>query len=145
MRIRALILIVLTAGWMLPAGALPCPELSPDADRDSYDAHHEAREHSHGVSDHGRGDHDQAAGPESRRGEAGALPDAPTCCSRDTRAPAVLASLLDTKPRPKSIPLVPPNPLLDVPQPVVLPGGFRMRLRQPEPLPYARTRRPLLI
>ena len=145
MRIRALILAVLTAGWMLPAGAIACPEYSPDADRYSNDARHETHEHSHGPSDHGRGDHDHAAGPESRSGEPGAPPDVPTCCSRDTRAPVALASVLDTKPRPKSIPFAPPSPLLDVPQLVVLPSGARLRLRQPEPLPYARTRRPLLI
>ena len=32
-----------------------------------------------------------------------------------------------------------------VPQPVVLPSAARFRLHQPPPLPYARTRRPLLI
>ena len=108
MRIRALILTLLTAGWMLPGGALACPEDSPDADRDSH-VSHDSHEHSHGVSDRGRSDHDHAAGPESRRGEAGAPLDAPTCCSDDTRAPAVLASVLDAKPRPKSIPLALPN------------------------------------
>ncbi len=139
---------------MLPAGAIACPEYPPDADRYSNDARHETHEHSHGPSDPGRGDHDHAAGPESQRGQGGELGvpgkpgaplDAPTCCSRDTRAPVALASVLDTKPRPKSIAFAAPSPLLDVPQPVVLPSGARLRLRQPEPLPYARTRRPLLI
>ena len=145
MRIRALILTVLTAGWMLPAGALACAGHPQDADRYSHDAHPEVHEHSHGAGDHGRGDHDHATGQKSRGGESGAPPDAPTCCSRDTRAPAVLASVLDAKPRLKSIPFAPQNPLLDVPQPVVLPSGAWLRLRQREPLPFARTRRPLLI
>ena len=145
MRIRALILIVVTVGWVLPTGALACPSDTPKADAHSQVAHHDGHEHTHAASHHGRGDHDHAAGPESRRGEPGAPLDAPSCCSDDPRAPALLAAVLDAKPRPKSIPLALPNPLLDVPQPVVLPSGARLRLRQPAPLPYARTRRPLLI
>ncbi len=145
MRIRALITIVLTAGWMLPAGALACPPHTAEADAHSEAAHHDGHEDSHGASNRGDAAHDHAAGPESRTGEPGAPLDAPSCCSGDARAPAVLASVLDAKPRPKSIPLALPNPLLDLPQPVVLPSGARLQLRQPAPLPYARTRRPLLI
>ncbi len=145
MRIQALILIVLTVGWMLPAGALGCPRQTSEADAHSQAAHHDGHQHTHGAGHHERGDHDHAAGPESRRGEPGAPIDAPTCCSGDTRAPAVLASVRDAKPRPKSIPLALPNPLLDVSQPGGLPSGARLRLRQPAPLPYARTRRPLLV
>ncbi len=143
MRIQALILIVLTVGWALPAGALACPSRTPEADAHPQAAHHDGREHTHGAGHHGPGDHHHAAGPESRRGEPGAPLDAPSCCNGDTRAPAVLAAVLDAKPRPKSIPLALSNPLVDVPQPVALPSGAR--LGQPPPLPYARTRRPLLI
>ena len=145
MRIRALILIVLTVGWVLPAGARACPRPTPEADAHSQAAHHDGHEHAHGASHHGRGDHDHAAEPESRRGEPGAPLNAPSCCSGDTKPPAVLASVLDAKPRPKSIPHALPNPLLAVRQAVVLPSGARVRLRQPPPLPFARTRRPLLI
>ncbi len=140
MRIRILILIVLTVGWVLPAGALGCLPHTPETD-----AHHDGHEPTHGASHHGRGDHDHAAGSESRRGEPSAPLDTPSCCCDDTRAPAVLASVLDAKPRPKSIPHALPNPLLAVRQPVVLPSGARVRLRQPPSLPFARTRRPLLI
>ena len=145
MRIRALILIVLTAGWMLPAGALACPPHKPEAGTHSQAAHHDGPEHTHGASDRGETAHHHAAGPESRRGEPGAPTDAPRCCNSDTRAPAVLASVPDAKPRPKSIPLALPIPLLDVSRSGVLPSGAWLRPRQPAPLPYARTRKPLLI
>ena len=150
MRIRALITIVLTAGWMLPAGALACPSLTADADAHSHSHadHGTGHEHGHGNSDPGHGDHDHVAGPEAQRavsGEPGAPLDEPKCCSDDTRAPAVVASVLDAKPRPKSISFALASPLFGAPEPVVLPGGLRFRLRQPPPLPYTRTRRPLLI
>jgi hypothetical protein len=57
----------------------------------------------------------------------------------------VIASTSDSKPRPKANPVTPSRLLLNVPQPVILPTGARLRLQQPPPLPYARTRRPLLI
>ncbi len=145
MRIRAFILIVLTAGWLLPAGALACPPHTAEADAHSHAARHDGHENTHGAGHHGDATHDHAAAPESQKSEPGAPLDAPTCCSGDTRVPVVGASMLDAKPRPKSIPLAPSNPLLDVPQPVVLPSGSRLRLWQPPPLPYAHTRRPLLI
>ncbi len=156
MRIRALITIVLTAGWMLPAGALACPSLTADADSHSHADH--GTGHEHGNSDPGHGDHDpgadstnshdHVAGPGAQRAVPGA-PDAPLdepkCCSDDTRAPAVVASALDAKPRPRSISFALASPLLGAPGPVVLPARARLRLRQPAPLPYARTHRPLLI
>ena len=143
MRIHALILIVLTAGWMLPAGALACRPHTEEADAHSHAAHDDGHEHAHGASHHGSGD--QAAGLESRRDEPGAPTDAPSCCSDDTRMPTIIASVVDAKPRTKSIPLALRNPFLNLPQPVVLPGGTRFRLGQPVSLAYARTRRPLLI
>ena len=151
MRLRALILILLMVSWMVPAAGQSCPsDAAGPAARGHADAHshatrHDGHEHTHGAGHHGDATHDHAAAPESQKSEPGAPLDAPTCCSGDTRAPAVVATMLDAKPRPKSIPLAPSNPLLDVPQPVVLPSAARLRLRQPAPLPYVRTRRPLLI
>ena len=142
MRIRLVILIVLTAGWVLPSGARACAPHTSEEGAHSHAARDDGHEHTHGASDHGHAAHDHLAGVAS---PPGAPTDEPTCCSDDTRVPALLAAVLDAKPRPKSIPLALPNPLLDVPQPVVLPSGARLRLRQPAPLPYARTRRPLLI
>ena len=145
MRIRALILIVVTLGWALPAGALPCAPHAGEAEGHSDAAHDDGHEHTHEVSHHGRGDPDHAAGPEFGSGKPVTPLDAPTCCSDNTSTFAVVASATSAKPRPKSIPITLLNPLLDVPQPMVLPSGARLRLRQPAPLPYARTRRPLLI
>ena len=141
MKIRALILIVLTAGWALPAGALACSPHSLEAEAHSHAPHDDGHEPGQGASGHGPGDHHHAARGESGRGD----PGAPSCCSCDTRAPVVVGSALDTKPRPKSILLALSNSLLDEPRPVVLPRVAWLRLRQPAPLPYARTRRPLLI
>lgn len=145
MKIRALILIAVTLGWVLPAGALPCAPHAEDADAHSRTAHEDGREHTHEVGHHGLGDQDHAAALEFGSGKPVTPLEAPICCSGETRTPIVLASVLDAKPRPKSIPIALSNSLLDVPQPVVLPSGARLRLRQPAPLPYARTRRPLLI
>lgn len=145
MRIRALISIVITAGWVLPAGVLACPAHSAAANAHVHAAPPDGHEHSHAASEPGPGGHDHAARPESRTGEPGAPTHAPTCCSDDARIPAVAASMLDGKPRPKSISLSLPSPLLDAPRAEVLPSASRFQLRQPAPLPYARTRRPLLI
>ncbi len=133
MRIQAFLLIVLTTGWVLPAGAFACaPHTETDAH--SQTPHQDGHDHSHAASDRGAAAPDHVAGS-----------DAPICCDDEGRTPTVVASVVDSKPRPKSIPLALRNPLLDVPQPVVLPSRARLRLRQPPPLPYARTRRPLLI
>ncbi len=140
MRIRALILIIATAGWLLPAGAFACPPHTAEAD-----AHHDGHELTHAAGHHGDATHDHAAAPESQKSEPGAPTDAPTCCSDDTRTPTVLASVVDAKSRPKSISLALPSSLLAVPQALALPSAARLRLHQPPPLPYARTRRPLLI
>ena len=145
MRIRALILIVLTVGWVLPAGALECRPHTPEADVHSQAAHRDGHEEAHGPSNHGDAGHHHAAAPGSQKTESGAPLDGPTCCSDDTTMPTVVASVLDAKPRPKSSPVSLLSPLLDVHRPVLLPSGARLRLSQPPPLPYARTRRPLLI
>ena len=146
MRIRALISIVLTVGWMLPAGALACPPHTAEADAHSDAAHpHDGHERTHAAGDHGVAAHNHAAAPESQKSVPGAPLEVPTCCSDGTRTPTLVASVLDAKPRPKSSRVSLPSPLLDVPRPGVLPSGARLRLRQPAPLPYTRTRRPLLI
>jgi hypothetical protein len=145
MRIRTLISIVLTVGWILPAGALACPPHAAEADAHSHAAHNDSHEHAHGASDRGDVAHDHVAAPEPREGEPGAPTDASICCRAGTRVPTVVASMLDAKPRPKSIPLALSNSLLDLPQPAALLSRARLRLHQPAPLPYVRTRRPLLI
>ncbi len=140
MRTRALILIALTVGWLLPAGARACSPHVPESEVSSQAAHHEGHQHSHGPSDRAEGAHAAAAG--SQESESGAPLKVPTCCDNRARVPAV-ASVPDANPRPKPIPLALLYPLLATPEPVVLASGAR--LREPPPLPYARTRRPLLI
>jgi hypothetical protein len=145
MRIRALLSIALTAGWMLPASALACPSDVTDAGAHSHAVHSDSHEHADGPSDHGSGGHDPLAAQEARKGGSGAPLDTPACCSDDTRTPSAVASVLVAKPRPKSSPVSLASSHLGVLRPVDLPSGSRLRLRQPAPLAYAQTRRPLLI
>jgi hypothetical protein len=151
MRIRTLISILLTVGWLLPAGAFACPPRSAEADPHSdsahhgHSAHHDGHEQSHAASDRGDFAHDHAASSEPARDEPGAPADAPTCCRDDSSALAVVVSVLDAKPCPKSISLALSPSVPEVQQSVALPSRAWLRLRQPAPLPYARTRRPLLI
>ncbi len=90
------------------------------------------------------GTHDHAAAAGSQKSESDAPLQVPTCCDNEARVP-VVASVPDANPRPKPIPLALLYPLLAAHEPMLLANGARLRLGEPPPLPYARTRRPLLI
>ncbi len=143
MKIRALLLIVLTTGWLLPAGASACPAEGSAKDDQKHTAHvgDHARDHGdHAADGHG---HDHASGSGGQR-EAGGPPAARTCCRDDAEAPVIVASLLDAKPQPQPIAHALENPV-ETPPAAAVSSGTWLRVRQPPPLPFARSRRPLLI
>lgn len=142
MRIRSLILMVLTVGWVLPGGALACARHTDDADAHSHAARHDDLAHSQGASDHRDAAHDHAVALESQMNEP---LEAPICCSDDARTPTVVASPVSSKLRPKASSVSLLSRLPEALRAAVLPSGALLRLRQSAPLPYARTRRPLLI
>jgi hypothetical protein len=145
MRTRALILTALTVLWLVPSGAGACSPHAPGSDLHAQADHHGGQEHPDGTSDQGEATHAHVLVPASQDSETDAPQGVPTCCDDEGRAPAVVASVRHTDPRPAPLPLALPNPLLAAPELVVLLNGARLRMRQPPPLPYARTRRPLLI
>ncbi len=146
MRIRVLILIVLTAGWLLPAGGLACRSDSAADGGHPHVARQDGHPHAHGLSDHDPAEHSHAQATSDSRPSAPSAPsDDPICCTSDANASVAIGSIRDARPRSKAAPVALSNLLPKVPQPVALPTGARLRLRQPPPLPYARTRRPLLI
>lgn len=141
MRARALLLIFLTASWLLPAGVSACPADSPAEESHTHsgaiaDHHHEA------ATAH-EGDHHHAA--PAPVGDDDAPLDGPVCCRDEGKAPAVVASVLDAKPRPKAMAVLVKDLPLPAPPEAALRSGAWLRLRQPPPSPYARSRRPLLI
>ncbi len=142
MRVRALTLILLVAAWMVPAAGWSCPS------NEATDHVHEpksdvASHHAHADHDHGNA-HDAAAGGHS--GPAQDTPsDDPNCCERGTEAAVVQAVFRDGQARPKLSAAVFPTTLGVVARPAASTTGAQLRRRQPPPLPFARTRRPLLI
>lgn len=145
MRIRNLILIIVAVGWLSPAGTFVCPPHPAEADDHFHAARDDGHEHAHAAGHYGDATHDHAAPPESQKSRPGAPLEISICCSDEMSPPAVFASLVDAKPRPKSTPIALASPVLGSSQPVVLSKGARLWLLQPASLPYARTRRPLLI
>lgn len=148
MQLRVLIVFVLIAGWVPPAGADACPPDAAQGVAHSHAADHGGREHAHTHDDHSHGRrvaHDHAAAPESPQSG----PDAPTgmsiCCSDSMGTPTHVASALNFAPRSKPILLALPSRVLSDSQPASFPSAARFRLRQPVSQPFARTRRPLLI
>ena len=161
MRTRALIAIVLTIGWLLPSGAIACPTGPEAVTTHAHGDHHDGHAHAHpgaddgdarhdhaAAGDHGHAaasHHDHAAPPALAESGTAAPGHAPTCCKNDAKTPVLTISLPEFQSRPNPNPLavlaMPPH----VPQPGLVLSGSRLRLRQPAPLPYARTHRPLLI
>lgn len=143
MRIRVALLIVLLANGLWSVGAPACPtELE------------EPEAHSHGVLDaathpHGSGGDaaglDPVSGRDARRGLAGAPDESPGCCRTDTLTPVLAQAKMGWQPIGQLSLAVMLAPTLHPPQAAVLPGSARLRLGQPPPLPYARSRRPLVI
>ena len=145
MRIRVLILTVLIAGWVLPAGVDAC---LPDAALEvthSHAADHVGREHAHGQGQSQGSAHEHATAPEFPQHGTGAPSEAPICCSVSMAAPPRDASALSSTLRTKPTLLALPSPLPSSSQLQGFPSGARFRLQQPAPQPFARTRRPLLI
>ena len=142
MRVRALTLIVLVAAWMVPGTGWSCPSSGPGPEAQAHDHPDEATPHSHTRADpdHGK-PHPAATGTFSD--PARELPaDDPTCCNSGSDLPAVQALIKHAQPRPK-LSLAALSALLAVP--AARATGAQVRRQQPPPLPYARTRRPLLI
>ncbi len=152
MRIRATFLIVWFASGLLPMGAGACPT---EAGRHEAHSRSDARGHSHGVQNAGAHSHEgaESAGAPHDDGVASGLhrgaletPEGDlACCRIDTRAPAVPGAAPDSPPAAKLILAAIPTARLDLPRVVTLPSAARLRLTQPPPLPYTRSRRPLVI
>ncbi len=143
MRIRALTTIVLVVAWIVPAGGMSCP-----TDEAAGHAHRhlaEAAPHSHPHADHDHGNsHDAAAGVHSRPAQDTSSDD-PSCCTGGPQAPPVQAVLKDAEPRPKLSAVVLPTLLVLNAPPAASTTRAQLRRQQPPALPFARTRRPLLI
>ncbi len=147
MRVRALTSIFLLAAWLVPATGGACPS---EAHEGVGHAHaHAAPEapHDHTSHDHGGAAHGPAhTAAETHPGSGSSSPaDEPICCARTADLPVVQAAAPDAKPRPELrtailsvVSVVPPPPVASV-------SSAEFRRRQPPPLPYARSRRPLLI
>lgn len=152
MRLRALTLIVLMAGWMVPATGDSCPANSTGptvqghahgtpSDSHSNDTHsHSGDAHPHANADHA---------DDGRRPAAwtpGAAPDGqPICCERgpDERVVQVVVKGVQSRPEVSSAIL---PPVIATVAPVApLATAAQLRQRQPAPLPYQQSRRPLLI
>lgn len=142
MRIRVALFIVLLANGLWSVGARACPTevAEPGA-------------HSHGVEDAGAHVHRSAGGTsghapiaerDARRG-LGAPEEGPDCCRADARAPVPAEATTGSLPMGQLSLAVLSTPRLDPPRVPVLPSSARLRLGQPPPLPYARSRRPLVI
>lgn len=147
MRIRALTSIFLLAAWLVPAAGGACPS---DAHEGVGHAHAHAvaapaPTHDHASHDHAADHHGPAhAAAETRPSSdsSSPVPDEPICYARTAELPVVQAAAPDAKPRPElrtAVPsVVPPPPAASL-------SSAEFRRRQPPPLPYARSRRPLLI
>lgn len=157
MRLPALTLIVLIASWnIIPATAVSCPANStgqaihghargaPSHSHASDSHSHSGDAHSHADAGHGdTGHHAEAAW-----GHAGRTPLAansqPSCCEPASDARVVLV-VLQNAPRPKvSTAVLLPVAAAATPMSPWATAS-QLRRRQPPPLPYERTRRPLLI
>ncbi|MEE9609428.1 MAG: hypothetical protein V3U03_16935 [Myxococcota bacterium] len=141
---RALTSIVLVVAWMVPATGWSCPSDARGAAAHAHVDSDEAAPHSHSHADHGHGSHDAAAGGHSGQAQ-GTSSDDPSCCERGPETPAVQAVLKDAQPRPKFSTAVLPAFLAVTARPDASATGAQLRRQQPPLLPYARTRRPLLI
>ncbi len=141
MRVRALTSILLV-GWMLPASGWPCP--SSEAAGHVHELTSEVDSHHvHAAHDHGNA-HDAAAGGHSSPAQDTPSDD-PNCCERGSDVAVVQAVLKDGQARPKLSAAVLPTTLGITSRPTAATTGAQLRRRQPPPLPFARTRRPLLI
>ena len=131
MRIRALTLIVLVIAWMVPTGGASCPSDARDPARHTH-THSEAAvpgSHDHAVPGHADGHTANAA----------------SCCQRATDSHALQAALQDAKPRPKLSVAALPALLTVSADGETSVSSVKFRRQPPPPLPYAGTRRPLLI
>ena len=138
MRIRALTSTVLVLAWIVPASAISCP--TDEAAGAVHEHSTEAAPQSHTHADHDHGDsHDAVAGVQDTS------PDDPSCCKRGPQAPSVQAVLKDAEPRPKLSAAVLPTLLVLSTAPATSATRAQLRRQQPPALPFARTRRPLLI
>lgn len=145
-RIRALILIVLTAGWLLPAGGFACATDASHTHVASPVAHDHSEGHSHGPSNRQPSEHSHVAATPGSSESAPASPaEDPLCCRGASEHSAAIGVLSKQDARPKATPVALSQGVPDPFQPVVLPSKAHLRLRQPPPLPYASSRRPLLI
>ena len=146
MRFRALAMIVLLAGWMAPAGGSACPSSKREAAAHSHANRLEAENHSGGHSEHRVAGHDHLAGSEAAPSAPSAPAEGPSCCRSDAKAPIVSASPVEAKSRSElaSAAAIPVHPVL-APRVMVHLGGADFRTLQPRPLPFASSRRPLLI
>ena len=141
MRIRALTSMVLVIAWIVPAGAKSCP--AEEAAGHVHEAPAEAAPHSHAHADHDHGNAHDTAGAHSRPAQHTSSDDA-SCCKRGPEAPAVQLVLTEAQPRPKLSPAVIPTLLALTARPSSATGPL-LRRQKPRPLPFSRTRRPLLI
>ncbi len=143
MRVRALTLILLVAAWMVPAAGWSCP--SNEAPGHVHGPMGEAASHPHADAAHVHGNaHDAATGGHSDP-TRDTPSDDPTCCEHGPEAAVVQAVLKDGQARPKLSTAVLPTTFGVTARRAASTTGAQLRRRQPPPLPFARTRRPLLI
>lgn len=157
MQIRALILLVVLSGWLIPAAGWPCaldtqvsaPHVH-SADADSGSHSHTGPDHSHAERDHNAGhSHDSSTtdtNVPSIASDSHSSRDDATCCNPGAETPIVVGLFAKAESHPT---LSTPQPLAALttltPYAVDLRNEAHVRQQLPPPQPFARTRRPLLI
>jgi len=147
MRVRALTSIFLLAAWLLPATGGACPSEAREGVGHSHAHAAAAPEQTHDPAshDHGGHHHGSRAVAGERQADSGSTSDEPTCCARAADTPVFQATLKEAKPRPDLSKAMPAAVVAAIPSPAPSLTGAEFRRRQPPPLPYAHSRRPLLI
>jgi hypothetical protein len=152
MRVRALLMVVLIAGWSMPATGHSCSSDELGAEAHEHAGTHEAPAHSHvhdghsdAGADDGEGGHHAAATRDHVELPRESASDDSCCCLMASDTSDAEAPLVAAKPRPKFSAVVLPLSIASELPVVTSVTGAQLRQQQPPPLPYFHTRRPLLI
>ena len=136
--------MVLMAVWLLPAMAGACP-----SDGEAGHAHGHVTagpSHARGGHDHeSHAAHDHAGTQAHHSGDSSSGHDEPECCAQSSQPPAAKLAVLEPNPRPTDSSAVLPEVQGLELAVVRSSAGAVFRRHRPPPLPYAKTRRPLLI
>lgn len=151
MRIRALISVLLMAVWLLPAAGSAC---STDAHGGVEHAHAHGEissasapsENGHDHASHGSAAHGHGSAGAHPSSDSAPAQDESSCCPQSSQSPAAKLAVLEPNPRATDALVAVLPEALDLGialEHSITEAAFKRR--QPPPLPFAQTRRPLLI